>query len=508
MRQNLVLLLVMFSHNLFANCATDLAQAYRLDRFPERRVELLKEKRDLHRLAQISEPIQNKNVTDLAIKNSSNSEDFLIASWARVIDGLESGRLFGKQLTDKELTSLSHQKDLLDAIVENPNLLKRLNDLGFDIEAYMRGTLDSDMGKLSAYQELFLTPSRKSDQLIDFMQGNAPRKSKRVIDQVLDEIGYPKDKRHFINPNLSKDEVRLYFNEVKAFLGYYHEFPGMIDAVLAFEKGILKESEFRSQLLANLFHNGPDEGFWKLLGKVIIPNTQGDLTVSKFFKETIFEEVSTGATLSYGNPTTFESFIAVFFDRMSQGSKGGYLKIDHELAFMEPMDNVRNLVLEESIDWTIDQLGALKKYALQSTRLTEKQRVLVVSLADQGSQRLKSYQSNMAELIQMPRGLDGKVVKPVQEMTIKGSKNEISQGAYKINLVDLDNGTYRVTDLANGQESTMNTNEVRSFIREQLESAMIKEERLLGDPMRSSYNRKNSLFSSPFGASPSTSSPF
>lgn len=499
-RHSFILFLALASGKLHANCAQELADVYKLNLFPERKIEVLLDQKKSFRPLRHASNFEDS--TDLDLRAGDGAHEYLLSSWNRLDQALNLNQMFGKELTAKERTSLLHQKDLLDALVENPGLYKRINREGFDLDAYLRGTLDSDMGKLSSYQNLFFEDSQKGRLLIDFLQGRAPRKSQRVIDQVLRESGYSKKTRTFINPELSREEVRQYFKEVPAFIGYYHEFPGITDAILAYERGVLSRREFHAQLKANLFHNGPDEGFWKLLGHIIIPNSQtDDLVVPRFFKGTIFESADQAGQLTYGSPTTFESFVAVFFDRMSQGSKGGYLKIDHELAFMDPLDNVRNLVLEDSIDWTIDQLELLAKQAKKSKQLTDSQKDLVVDLARKGSARLETYRRNMANVISMPRGEDGKVIKPVKQMTIRGRKNEMSQGSYEIVLASENPRRYDVTDLEDGHKFNMNEEKVRELIREELEKAMVKEERIFGDPMRSSYSSNgNGLFSSsPFG---------
>jgi hypothetical protein len=484
-----------------ANCAQDIADAYRLNLFPERKVEVLKEQKKIFRPLRHASTLED--ATDIDLRQGDSAYEYLMSSWNRIDQALATNQMFGNQLTAKERTSLLHQKDLLDAIVDNPELYQRLHKEGFDLEAYLRGTLDSDMGKLSAYQKLLLEDSEKGRILIDFLQGKGPRKSQRIIDQVLAESGYPKKRRSFVNPNLSREQVREYFKQVPAFIGYYHEFPGITDAIIAYEKGILTSAQFKSQLKANLFHNSPDEGFWKLLGHVIIPNANPeDVLVPRFLvKGTIFEDLEKVGELSYGTPSTFESFVAVFFDRMSQGSKGGYFNIDHELGFMDPLDNVRNLVLEESIDRTKDQLKVLAKQAKNSRSLTQGQKDAIVDLARKGSARLETYRRNMANIISMPRGEDGKVIKPVTEMTIRGRKNEMSQGSYHIVLASENPRRYNVTDLEDNLKFNMNEDKVRELIREELEKAMVKEERIFGDPMRSSYSSNgNGLFSSsPFG---------
>lgn len=485
-------LFLFISQSLFAQCVLDVASSYNLNRFPERKIELLVEQMRAHQIPiSLAEP---DHFSDIGIESGSNARAYLMNAWKRLETGLASGQMFGRTLSAKELTSLQHQKDLLDAVVANNGLFKKLNAAGFDLEAYLRGTIDSDMGKLSAYDELWTKASRKSTLLLNVMQGRGPRKSQRVVNEVLAESGYPQGMNSFINPKLSHIEIRETFEEIGAYRGYYHEFPGMVDAVTAHEMGRLSSAEFKAQLKANLFHNGPDEGFWKMLGHIFIPGAAGNSSKPRLFENTIFHSADNPTHLTYGRPASFEAFIAVFFDRMSQGSKGGYLKIDYELIFMDPLDNVRNLVLEDSIDWTIDQLSLLRKIALESADLTEQQRQLTVDLIERGSARLSNYRENMKNIISMPRSDDGKVIKPVREMTIRGRKNEASQGHYKISLVSEQPNRYELSDLEDGGKRELSEPEAREFIREQLKRAMDKEERMFGDPMRSSYDATSMPF--------------
>lgn len=334
--------------------------------------------------------------------------------------------LFHHLLKEKEIASLRHQLDLIKAIERNNPLKKELLALGFDFKSYLRGSYDSDMGKLKAYQELYLLPSGKSSLLFSFLQGKAPQKSILALHEVLEKYGLPV--RPFLNPELSHEKLRSLFLDFPILLGYLHEFPGMVDAVIAFEKGILSKKEFQNEILVNLGHSGPSAGYWNFLEKNLLPRAfermkrRDELTL--LFKGTLFEDGANGIP-QYAKPTTFESYISTFFDRMGQATRGGYFKIDFEVDG-NPITNVQSLLLENNNSNTQKQIKVLLQL-LDSSKLGEKQKAFLKNLFLQGIKYLQRYSLEVKKYIhyRKEKGVETiSLKKPLEKVTWKySSKN-------------------------------------------------------------------------------------
>lgn len=331
--------------------------------------------------------------------------------------------LFGKSLSEKEIASLFHQKDLFTAYLENESLKKSLGELGFDSESYLRGSYDSDLGKLASYQELFTQRSAKSDLLFLFLQGKGPYKSVRETHIALKEMN--EEVKPFLNPELSKEKLRDIFRRYPILRGFLHELPGMIDAVLAFEMGVISAKEFREQIHVNLFHCGPAAGYWGRLQEVFLPaafSKKGDEEVLKsLFAGSLFEK-GHGDHPYYGNPSTFESYISTLFDRLSQATQGGYLKIDWEIGG-NPLKNANNLLLKTNVPWTIEQLESLREQAISGHLLSEKQKALILTLIEKSIQYLTNYQKHIHQALSFKENLKGKLEEKNNVMTLTLSHN-------------------------------------------------------------------------------------
>lgn len=305
-------------------------------------------------------------------------------------EGISTGKLYGRELSAKELESLKHQKDIIEGVKDNPEVLALLQKEGFDLDAYIRGTVDSDLGKLEAYRELLFKPSAKSDMLLDFLRGQGPQKSAEALGEILEGMGFKKGQFIF-NGKTDNDAIRKAIEDNPILTGYLHEFPGMSDAVLAFEKGILTKAQFQAQIRANLFHNGPSKGFWNFLESRLIPNVAEENSLRAVFNGGVFD-VGEGAAPVYGSPSSYESFVGTFFDRLSQGTRGGFDKIREELSGQESIDLVRNLVVEDNPTGTLEQLRELRSIAENSKSLTDGQRQQFLELSEAGIIRLENYQ--------------------------------------------------------------------------------------------------------------------
>ena len=362
--------------------------------------------------------------TSTLLRGVSNSSDLAKRQRQLIEEAIETGMLYGKKLPPKELESLKHQKDLLDAVLENPEMMKKLREEGFDFDGFIRGTADSDMGKLEVYRKLLTDASPKSDLMFDFLKGKGPAKATEALGEVLEDMGFEKGQFLF-NSKLDNADIRDTFGKLPVLTGYLHELPGMSDAVMAYSKGLIGKEQFKAQLRANLFHNGPSDGFWNLLEGTFIPGAAKggghQATMADLFSGGVFDvSKGKGSTVrpNYGAPSSFESFVGTFYDRMSQGTKGGYLKINEELSFMPPLDNVRNLVVQENATWTLQQLNRLKAMAGDAKSLRPHEQRRVREMIDTGMDRIKAQQSRMEGLIKFPVDDAGKVIKPPQAMEI------------------------------------------------------------------------------------------
>lgn len=335
--------------------------------------------------------------TSILLRSLTSGSDYLHAQQKLISEVMakkdEEIVLFGKTLEQKEKASLFHQYDLFTAYLESPDLKESLDKLGFNSEAYLRGSFDSDLGKLKSYQELFTEKSAKSDLLFLFLQGKGPHKSIQELHRALEEMN--ETALPFLNPDLETKYLREVFKRYPILKGFLHELPGMIDAVIAFELGIISAKEFREQLHVNLFHCGPSAGYWKRFHEVFLPSSfkkNGDEELlEKLFKGSLYIKEHSDH-LSYGPPSTFESFISTLFDRLSQGTSGGYKKIDWEIGG-NSIANTSNLLLKTNIPWTLEQLQLLKEEAQAAHLLSEKQKTLIITLIDKSITYLNNYQS-------------------------------------------------------------------------------------------------------------------
>lgn len=363
--------------------------------------------------------------TSTLLRDIENGDELAKRQFQLVNEVIDTGVLYAKKLKPAEIESFKHQRDLIDALLENPKLLNKLQNKGFDLSSYIRGTIDSDMGKQSIYKELLTISSPKSDMLFDFLKGAGPMESSKVLTEILQDMGYPLGKT-ILNARVSNDTLRNIIKENPILTGYLHEYPGMSEAILAFEKKIITRNQFKRQIQANLFHNGPSAGFWNLLENSFIPGSfkskgnQDD--IAKIFGNTIYDSTDGESPVlapKYGSPFTFESFVGTFFDRMSQGTRGGYLKIGREKeSFTEPMENIRDLLIEFNPQGTLSQLDVLKKGALNSKRLLPEQKEILVDIINQGIERLTKFKEFASKHFKMPTDENGKIIQPVQKLEI------------------------------------------------------------------------------------------
>ncbi|MCR9204985.1 MAG: hypothetical protein NXH75_10430, partial [Halobacteriovoraceae bacterium] len=255
-------------------------------------------------------------------------------------------------------------------------------------------------------------------------------------------------------------------------LGYFHEFPGMIDAVLAFELNKLSKTEFKNQVLVNLGHSGPSAGYWKYLEEVLIPKALSDKkeVLDDVFQGTQYQIEKHGdAHPHYFSPTSFESYVSTFFDRMSQCTRGGYIKIDYEISG-NPLNAVWNLLLNDNNKGTVKQLNLLKKQMEESPHFSEEKKKFFIKLSNSGIQYLKRYlkflkkrvhyeKSNSEEFLTL--NIDGRMIK----------------------FIITNDNYYRYVGK---KENILTKEEMRKAIHKALNPILLGAEKELGDPFQDS----------------------
>jgi hypothetical protein len=276
-----------------------------------------------------------------------------------------------------ELASLMHQRDLV-TIMNTPVINAALRDAGANKEQLIMGVLDSDAGKIQAIREAtVLTKSAESDHFIEVLRGRGKSSATKAMKELFAEIGM--EGKSLFTPGLSNDEIRQVLTEQPILQGYLHEVFGMNEAVAAFEAGELSKHEFKLRIKANLFHNGPQAGFWDDLTTKFVPGSlsKGVDNAKKVFKGTVFEGETKNTVVApkYNGPVSVEGVFHTMADRLSQGTRGGVNKIFKELGGSKldanpqiPLSEINGLnnfesLLVQNPQSTIRQLEALENEA-------------------------------------------------------------------------------------------------------------------------------------------------
>ncbi|MCB0385705.1 MAG: hypothetical protein KDD43_09950, partial [Bdellovibrionales bacterium] len=235
----------------------------------------------------------------------------------------------------KEVLSIAHQDDLLSA-TESPAGANTIRRAELDKDQMMMGVMDSDVGKIHAFwTSSIMTPSRTSNAFIRNLQGKGKTPSGIAMSEVFDDIGF--GGKGLFSPDLSPDQIRGVISKNPGLFGYLHELPGLKRAMDDLDAGKITKAQFKTRIRANLFHNGPDAGFWKMFGHDIIGGSlaSGDDATKTFFRNTVFDQGANNKGVhvpKYPGPTSAEGAFHTLFDRLSQGTRGGMIKIFHELG--------------------------------------------------------------------------------------------------------------------------------------------------------------------------------
>ena len=242
------------------------------------------------------------------------------------------------KLTPAELASLKHQEDLIDAL-SNSEVSSRIGLSDAELKNLVQGIIDSDAGKLDSFKAHLTKPTPDSNELLNVLKGsdNSTPAGRAFQDFMKEnEMGG----KGLLNKELTNDQIREIFSGAPATQGYLHELPGMSEAIKDLNSGRITAEQFKKRIGANLFHNGPQAGFWELFNDTILPahfdskfvrdKFPDSSGLNNFFKNTAFQ----GETLpngfvkpKYPSPVTRESMIHTTFDRLSQGTSGGNTKI-------------------------------------------------------------------------------------------------------------------------------------------------------------------------------------
>jgi hypothetical protein len=265
-----------------------------------------------------------------------------------------------------ELLSIAHQRDLLFA-AQGATLQGTLRALHVDSTALTMGIVDSDAGKLRArWESAVLISSPSSEEFLSFLRGEGSSRSTRELRVLLDRSGFRG--RNLLNPQLSNDDIRRVIQSAPVVRGFLHELPGLQSAMVAFENFEITPSQFQRRVAANLFHNdgsgpGSGVGFWQAtLVERRVPAALQASEVPKaaeFFRNTVFEGKSDGRWVRprYPLPISVEGVLHTILDRMSQGTRGGLLKILAELPNADLPHAIE--VLQTAPALTVGQLQSL-----------------------------------------------------------------------------------------------------------------------------------------------------
>ena len=319
--------------------------------------------------------------------------------------------------TKAEQYSGEHQKDL-DGFL----LTAREKVAGINRDALYNGMADSDKGKHSSYKKLLTEASPASDALLAFCKGEGPGGS--VLREILKDGGL--GDALLLNPTLTNAQLRELFQKVPGLQGFLHEIPGMADALTALEVGALTRDQFKAQIRANLFHNGPGEGFWKLLAEVFMPGAMrgAGYDPAVVFSGTVFGK-GEGGKLSYPMPVSAEGVVHTVSDRLSQGTTGGVIKIYYEIiGFSKPLQAIAELLVLNPQQTTaqFDALAAHVPTLAQRGAVTPEQSRQLTTLVDLGKTRLAAFgnatRRALGNFDQISTQLAAK--QPIEEITFDG----------------------------------------------------------------------------------------
>ncbi|MBP7844277.1 MAG: hypothetical protein KA116_05635 [Proteobacteria bacterium] len=293
-----------------------------------------------------------------------------------------------KQDLSKYLGTYAHLNRHLKALKQSATTMG-LNDMELRNMSY--GIIYSDYGKGKLGVEL-LSPGphtsnselARSNRLLRVLSGQTEGMSARDIEaaKIINELAGG----HLL-PQKSLEEIRKGFKDFPARIGYLHELPGMIHALEALDKG-LSLDEFKIRIQTNLFHNGPNEGFWK---HVLEYFAKGN---DDFFKGTVFEN-------GYPSPNNRYSLWHTLLDRLDQGTGGGHLKFEAETKGIVPIQKFIHEMMNDNPDGTLEQFKILNQKADELLTHRPNEKRYFKKITDDATLRISNFKRQAKHKIQI-----------------------------------------------------------------------------------------------------------
>ena len=302
---------------------------------------------------QIKRALNHK--TSAIFRGVENAEDYIKRKADLRMEVFRTGKFYGRQSHPE----YQFDKAYIVSLLENPKLLKRLKTEGFDSNIYIAKNYYRQ-GYEEAYRELLTKSSPKSDLLLDFLKGKGNYEATKILDEALTEMGHKQ--RYFLNPKNSND---FYREHAKSYdWGFYGV---LADDILAFEKKIITEEQFKNQI-----------------------------------KHVIGKHNFTAINRS----STFEYLVADFFDELDRGTRGGLLKdLIWNTNYLSDESDPFELVAHAFKNWNsqkrIFNLNNLKITVDNSGELTPGQKEILNDMIEQGIAKIQEYSKNVKELIRV-----------------------------------------------------------------------------------------------------------
>lgn len=373
-------------------------------------------------------------------------------------------RLESKAVLPGEKSSVLHQHDLVN-LQDSPYMTGVMKKADLNREQMTMGILDSDVGKLkSEWDRLVLNKTAESDKLLNVLAGRGSSPSARGMREIFGDAGF--GEKSFLPP-LRNDELRAVFASSKELRNYLHEAPGMSAAIQDVDAGRITLAQFKTRIKANLFHNGPSAAFWKFFGDVLVPGSlgKGDRVGKEFFRGSIFEGDTKNGVVHpvYPSPISAEGVVHTFEDRLSQGTRGGMLKIFNELGGEKFVGN-QNLPIKDF------PMGANTSYEM------------LIHNPEQTLEQMDKLRESSRSMTQ----LSGIQKQTFDEMILKGEGRLRIQNDYLKSHFEKTEKGYKITFEDPGGEKTVkvvNGDAPASEARGDIERLMLQEERANGNPM-------------------------
>ncbi len=288
----------------------------------------------------------------------------------------------------KYLGTYEHLSRHLKALRQSATTMG-LNDMELRNMSY--GIIYSDYGKGKLGVELLLpgpntsaSELNRSNRLLKVLSGQTEGMSAKDIEaaEIIKELAGG----HLL-PQKSLEEIRKGFKDFPARIGYLHELPGMIHALEALDKGLSLE-EFKIRIQTNLYHNGPNEGFWK---HVLENFAKGN---DDFFKGTVFEK-------GYPSPNNRYSLWHTLLDRLDQGTGGGHLKIEAETKGIVPIQKFIHEMMNDNPDGTLEQFKILNQKAEELLADSPNEKRYFKKITDDATLRIRNFKRDAKHKIQI-----------------------------------------------------------------------------------------------------------